>query len=56
MNLLARLITEDQGQDLVEYAFLAMFIGLAVTVGIRAVADGINTGYSNIGTQVSSAS
>ena len=52
-NLFVRFIQEDQGQDLIEYAFLAVFIALAVTVGLTAVATGINTQMSNIGTQVS---
>jgi Flp pilus assembly pilin Flp len=55
-NLFARFIREDQGQDLIEYAFLAVFIGLAVTLGLQAVASGVNTQMSNIGTQVSSGS
>lgn len=55
-QLVARFIREDQGQDLIEYAFLAIFIGLAVTLGLKAVATGVNTQMSNIGTQVSSGS
>ena len=51
-NLIARFVREDQGQDLIEYAFLAVFIGLAVTLGLEAVATGVNTQMSNIGTQV----
>jgi len=53
LRLLGKLIREDDGQDLIEYAFLAIFIGLAVTVGLQAVTSGLNTGFSNIGTQVS---
>jgi len=52
-NLIARFVREDQGQDLIEYAFLAVFIGLAVTLGLTAVATGVNTQMSNIGTQIS---
>ena len=52
-KFVARFIREDQGQDLIEYAFLAVFIGLAVTLGLQAVATGVNTQMSNIGTQVS---
>ena len=52
--LFARFIHEDQGQDLIEYAFLAVFIGLAVTLGLQAVAVGVNSQMSNIGTTVSS--
>jgi pilus assembly protein Flp/PilA len=55
-NLFSRFIVEDQGQDLIEYAFLAVFIGLAVTLGLQAVATGVNTQMSNIGSQVSSGS
>jgi Flp pilus assembly pilin Flp len=51
-----RFLSEDAGQDLIEYAFLAVFIALVVTAGLEAVAAGINTQMSNIGTQVSSAS
>ena len=55
-KLFARFISEDQGQDLIEYAFLAVFIGLAVTLGLQAVAAGVNTQMSNLGTQVSTGS
>ncbi len=55
-NLVKRFIHEDQGQDLIEYAFLAVFIALAVTLGLKAVATGVNSQMSNIGTQVSSGS
>lgn len=51
-NLFARFIREDEGQDLIEYAFLAVFIGLAVTLGLQAVATGINSQLTNIGSQV----
>ena len=55
-NLIARFVREDQGQDLIEYAFLAVFIALAVTLGLQAVATGVNSQMSNIGTQISGAS
>ena len=55
-RLLTRVVREDQGQDLIEYAFLAIFIGLAVILGLQAVATGVNTQMSNIGTQISSGS
>lgn len=49
---LVRLVRDDHGQDLIEYAFLAIFVALAVTIGLQAIAGGINTGYSNLGAQV----
>ena len=55
-RLLHELISRDEGQDLIEYAFLAIFVALAVTVGLQAIGGGLDEGYSNIGTQVSSGS
>ena len=55
-NLIARFVREDEGQDLIEYAFLAVFISLAVTAGLRAVKNGINSQFTNIGSSVSSGS
>ena len=55
-NLIARFVREEAGQDLIEYAFLAVFIALAVTAGLSFVATGVNTQMSNIGTQVSTGS
>jgi Flp pilus assembly pilin Flp len=52
-NFVVRFIREDQGQDLIEYAFLAVFVALAVTLGLTALSVGINTQMSNLGTQVS---
>jgi pilus assembly protein Flp/PilA len=52
-HLIARFVREDDGQDLIEYAFLAIFLALAVTVGLQAISDGLNSGFSNVGTQVS---
>jgi Flp pilus assembly pilin Flp len=49
---LRRLASEDSGQDLLEYAFLAIFVVLAVAVGLQAVASGLNTGFSNLGAQL----
>jgi Flp pilus assembly pilin Flp len=51
-HLLKRFIQDDQGQDLIEYAFLAVFVALAVTVGLQAIGSGLNTHFSNVGTQV----
>ena len=55
-TLFARFIQEDHGQDLIEYAFLAVFIGLAVTLGLQAVATGVNSQMSNIGSEITNGS
>jgi Flp pilus assembly pilin Flp len=51
-NLFVRFVGEDEGQDLIEYAFLAVFIALAVTAAIQSVGGVLNTAFSNISTQV----
>ena len=55
-RLLAAFITNDDGQDLVEYAFLAAFIALVVLLGIQAVGTALNTRMSNIASTISSGS
>jgi Flp pilus assembly pilin Flp len=55
-QLFVQFVREDGGQDLVEYAFLAIFLALAVTLGVQTIGMNLDEGYSNIGTQVSSGS
>ena len=55
-HTITRLIADDYGQDLIEYSFLAIFIALAVVVGLQAISSGLNTGFTNLGTQVGSGS
>jgi pilus assembly protein Flp/PilA len=51
-SLLVRFIREDEGQDLIEYAFLAVFIALAVTAAIQGIGTALSSQFSNISTQV----
>jgi len=55
-SFLSRFVREESGQDLIEYAFLAVFIALVVVAGITALGTSINSQMSNIGSQVSSGS
>jgi len=52
----ARFIREDEGQDLIEYAFLAVFIALVVTVALGTLGSNLNTKFGAIATQVASGS
>jgi pilus assembly protein Flp/PilA len=49
-----RFIREDEGQDLVEYALLIVFIALAVIAGMTALAGGINSEFTKISTSLQS--
>jgi Flp pilus assembly pilin Flp len=44
-NMIARLVREDAGQDLVEYAFLVGLIALVAFAGVQTLGQKINTYY-----------
>jgi len=45
-------LKDDEGQDLVEYALVVALIALAATVGMKAVASGINGAFTSISTKL----
>lgn len=45
---LARLVGQDEGQDLIEYALLAALISVVAVLAIQAVGSKIDTSYQNI--------
>jgi pilus assembly protein Flp/PilA len=49
---LRNLISDEQGQDLIEYALVVALIALAATAGMQTVAGDINTAFANIGTKL----
>jgi Flp pilus assembly pilin Flp len=52
-GLIKRFVREEEGQDLIEYAFLAVFIALVVTAALTVLGTSLNTAFSNIEDQVS---
>lgn len=44
------LLSNEDGQDLVEYALLITLVALAAVTGVQNVAKAINTVFSNIST------
>jgi len=51
-NLFGRFVREEDGQDLVEYAFLITFIALALTVSLDYFAEELDDLYRAIGDTV----
>ena len=51
-----RLITETEGQDLIEYALLAALVALGAVAGMTALAGGINQKFTDVSTSLGSAS
>lgn len=46
-SMLTRLLNEDDGQDLVEYALLVAFVGLAMLAAWLAIQNAVANGYVN---------
>jgi len=43
------LLSQEEGQDLVEYALIVALIALACTVGMKSLATAINNGFIGLG-------
>lgn len=56
LNFFNRLVRDEQGQDLIEYALLATFVSLVAIAGATALGAALNNWYSAVSTRVSNAS
>jgi pilus assembly protein Flp/PilA len=52
---LARLIDDESGQDLIEYALVAALIALGAVASMRTLGTRITTAFTYIGTSLASA-
>ncbi len=48
------LMSREEGQDLVEYALVVALIAFAATAGMKALASGLNTAFSNVSSKLGS--
>lgn len=48
LTLLLKLHVEESGQDLIEYALVALLIALGAVAGISTLASSINSEYTKI--------
>lgn len=51
---LQNLTRHEEGQDLVEYALTVALVAFGATAGMSALAQALNTGFSNISTTLGS--
>ena len=51
----SRLLREDQGQDLIEYALLATFVSLLAIVGAGLLGTALNNWYGAVSGEVDAA-
>jgi len=54
-NTLLRLVRDEQGQDLIEYALLATFVSLVAIAGATALGTALNNWYTTVAGTVNSA-
>lgn len=54
-KILIRLVKEDSGQDLIEYALVAALIGLGAVASMKALGTIISTAFSTVGSDLTSA-
>jgi pilus assembly protein Flp/PilA len=52
MHLLHTIVTDESGQNLVEYALLGAVIALGAVSSIKSVATGVKDGFSAISTSL----
>jgi Flp pilus assembly pilin Flp len=50
-----RLLRDEQGQDLIEYALLATFVSLVAIAGATFLGTALNNWYTQVGADVNSA-
>jgi pilus assembly protein Flp/PilA len=55
MRLFSRLLRDESGQDLIEYALVAALVGLGATASMKTLATTIGTALTGIGTRLTNA-
>ncbi len=55
LALLGRLLREEDGQDLIEYAFILALVGLGALASVSGLAGKLRTAFAAIGNAVTSA-
>jgi pilus assembly protein Flp/PilA len=51
-TLIWKLVKDEQGQDLVEYAAVIVIVVLGLTAGMRTLASAVNNAMTNVGTYI----
>jgi pilus assembly protein Flp/PilA len=54
-QLIANLIADDSGQDLIEYALVAAIVGLGAVTAMRGLSNNIKGAFNGIGNSLTNA-
>ncbi len=55
IELFGKLLREEDGQDLIEYALVAGLIGVGAVVSLSGLDTKIKTAFNNVGNQLTNA-
>ena len=53
-QLFVRLVKEDSGQDLIEYALVTALIALGAVTGMKTLANNIGAAFNTVGSNLTS--
>jgi pilus assembly protein Flp/PilA len=53
-QLLKNLMTEESGQDLIEYALVAALVGLGAVAAMKSLSTSIGTAFNGVGSTLTS--
>jgi len=54
-HILSGLLSDESGQDLIEYALVAALIALGATAAMTSLAGSISTAFSTVGSKLTTA-
>jgi pilus assembly protein Flp/PilA len=54
-QLLKKLVVEESGQDLIEYALVAALVGLGAVAAMRGLSNSIGTTFNGVGSSLTGA-
>jgi pilus assembly protein Flp/PilA len=54
-QLINNLISDESGQDLIEYALVAALVGLGAVASMKSIASSINSAFNSISSNLNNA-
>jgi pilus assembly protein Flp/PilA len=54
-QIIRSLVTEESGQDLIEYALVAALVGLGTLAGMRGLANSTGKAFNGVGNSLTNA-
>ena len=55
MRSLRQFLSDESGQDLIEYALLAALVGLSAVVSVKGLSNSVKNTFNGVGNQLATA-